>query len=172
MVLNIGGFSFSLLNDKFEGFTSPLLKMELNDLESIMTNYTIGKMEFYSKIATLLIDAYNNDLSAYEPVIEPWSIELEYDNYRGQSSINITSDEMLNMNLTKSFIDLLFTTFALVQEDFLNKSLDAGKKNKLVQSKRQSFNPYTLKNDIGKPIKYWWSHEGEEVRIKLLLHGN
>jgi hypothetical protein len=42
-----------------------------------MILFGFAKMEFQTQIEKVAIDAYNHDLCAYEPMLEPWGIELQ-----------------------------------------------------------------------------------------------
>jgi vacuolar protein sorting-associated protein 13D len=85
---------FSLLNNlntnvqKTEGFS--------------LTNQSNGTAEF-----ALNIDYYNRLLSGWEPLIEPWLARINWKFKSNKNVFTITSMDVLNLNITNPFIDLI-----------------------------------------------------------------
>jgi hypothetical protein len=71
--------------------------------------------------------------------------------------LHIEADELLDINLTKSFIDGTLTSLELIK-DFSNPDLlNAPVVSPTGEEKRLSFNPYIIRNRSGHKIRYWLS---------------
>jgi len=71
----MGGFRVTLLNDKFKGkFSSPVAKTIISQLDAIMKTFPQSKLDIYLTIATIAMEAYNEGIASWEPVIEPWNL--------------------------------------------------------------------------------------------------
>ncbi|CAG0914450.1 unnamed protein product [Notodromas monacha] len=134
-------------------------------------------------------DFYNRDLSAWEPVLEPWKLESKWniqETVRKRDIVlEIRSLEILNLNITSSLIDLLTMVSKNWKEDYYQASSLSGsvshilnkesktsgvspsentKQFEVASFKRRSpFVPFALKNETGSTI--WFRGSGSGISI-------
>lgn len=95
------------------------------------------------------IDFYNRLLSGWEPLLEPWLARLNWKLKPDKNVVTVTSMDVLNVNLTNPFIELITGVFSNWKRDF-NTAPDSTLKAK----RHTSFQPYKLINLTGQPIKF------------------
>jgi glutamate racemase len=72
------GVYLALLNDKVDpAYAAPLIKMWVDGIDSRIDIRQSGAMEVMATIHTIDMNAYNNELAAFEPVIEPWGLMVD-----------------------------------------------------------------------------------------------
>jgi len=170
VVITLGGLNFCLLNDKYESnFAIPVTRIIIARMEGLATMTFHGKMEFQTQIEKVAVDAYNSDLCAYEPVIEPWGIALQFQQNKDKSiKLHVISERILNINVSKSLLDMLYNTWTFLQEE----DLFVPKKPQQFEAqtqpkKRQSFYPFTIRNETGQFLKFWWEIQREENAVSI-----
>jgi len=63
----------------------------------------------------MMVQAFNSDLSGYEPVIEPWNLTFVVK--QSESTIvKLMTDKMLAINVSKSLIDTAFNIKSFAEE--------------------------------------------------------
>lgn len=107
-------------------------------------------------------DYFNRALSGWEPIIEPWKCEANW-NYSFGASIHsnrlqlkVCSDELLRLNITTTLIELFNLVYENWTQDYYSTS------NKLTATspgmgyrRRNPFVPFALKNETGS--KLWFT---------------
>ncbi|ELT97897.1 hypothetical protein CAPTEDRAFT_149660 [Capitella teleta] len=114
-------------------------------------------------------DYYNRELSGWEPFLETWGSQLSWKQGTSEEenkwSISIKADEVLNLNLTNSLMELVKTTKAKWTADYLNRydasllqliffidsfpRTNEGEVQMYNSRKRVPFVPYAIKNETG-----------------------
>lgn len=182
MIITVDRIALSVLNDRESpDYTTPVAEQSLESVKVMFSMYESGCMDALVTLSTLELKAYNNRLAAFEPVIEPWSAEVNFLKSPTGMGLHLVSQEMMDVNITKSLLD---TTFGLLKllDDF--KSPDGGdgdsesssqsgsavssggggmskkplSKQKKKKKKRKSFNPYVVANETSHPISIRLSH--------------
>ncbi|VVC98574.1 unnamed protein product [Leptidea sinapis] len=105
---------------------------------------------------SLTVDYYNRMLSGWEPIIEPWRFESRWE-YTLSSAlllrrlqVEVTSPEILNVNITSALVDLARLVRTNWTADYYSPQTDASPKNSPVGHRRRSpFVPYALRNLTG-----------------------
>ena len=109
-------------------------------------------------------NVYNFSKSAWEPLIEPWTIGFHMSQQQNPSklAVELYSRKTMEATLTTASIALLYKTFVLLSED-----------NEDVLSKpRKSDAPYRLRNYTGFTMSVWaQSGEGNEGAAAKLSDG-
>ena len=105
---------FSLLNDHNPLFVLPVAKVTLGDLHLLVQtnnkNVTVA-------VPMISADGFNNSLSSYEPLIEPWAIDLKVLEHDSRMSINVAAEQKpLNINVTRSLFDAIFGMIAFADD--------------------------------------------------------
>lgn len=107
-------------------------------------------------------DYYNRALSGWEPIIEPWKCEANWNYSFGASiqsnrlQLKICSEELLKLNITTTLIEL----FNLVYENWTQDYYSASSKSVITSPgmnyrRRSPFVPFALRNETG--VKLWFT---------------
>lgn len=186
MIITVDRIVVSLLNDRESPeYTTPVAEQSLESVKIMMSMFESGGMDALITLSTLELKAYNNRLAAFEPVIEPWSAEINYLKTPTAMGLHLVSQEMMDVNITKSLLDTTFGVLKLL-EDFKNP--DASKdddsssqssssmsasdttlskkplsKQKKKKKSRKSFNPYVVVNETNHPVAIRLSHNPSSV---------
>jgi len=67
-------------------------------------------MRLNLELKSIRCHAYNIDLAAYEPIVEPWGLEVLLKKEGKASTVNIKAETLLSINLTRSLLDTVFNT--------------------------------------------------------------
>lgn len=129
----------------------PLLELRLRDtdasLELEQRNWQVR--------SSVHMDYYNRILSGWEPLLEPIKVGLHW--RRSSSSMHIVEleiDDILNVNITSSLIDIL----QRVRESWKGDSEDTSSILRAVHQmttiKRTPFVPFALKNSLGCNLEF------------------
>lgn len=126
-------------------------------------------------------DYFNRAFSGWEPLIEPWKCDVEWNYNFGHfgTSLNrlhlkVTSDDLLNLNITRTVIEL----FQLVKDNWMQDYFGGGTSSSSSTSnnvseirRRTPFIPFAIKNETGVPL--WFTTlsatPGDGVKPKNLL---
>ncbi|KAL8611447.1 hypothetical protein ACOMHN_014502 [Nucella lapillus] len=106
----------------------------------------------------LVGEYYNRNLSGWEPFLEPWRCSAEWKQYKDpdpKMAVQIVAAEILNVNLTRTLLELYDQTKGSWTEDYLTQNREDQKKQKRdegVQQRRSRFIPYVIRNDTGCPL--------------------
>lgn len=148
--LNIWIISFSIcLIDDCNDLDVPLSDIQFNrfSLSHQLVDVSLlsgqGSVEF-----VLNVDYYNRLLSGWEPLIEPWLARLNWKFKPTSNVYTLTSMDVLNLNLTNPFIQIVTGTLANWKKDL--DSDDANLRTKI----HKVFQPYKLVNHTGQSIKF------------------
>ena len=112
----IGGVCFTLVDD-ISGSNIPLINFKVLSISSKIKDWSTA----FSSEIQLSLQAYyfNRFKSCWEPLIEPWSQKLQYckapidkdtSPSRFRRIIGVSSKEILNINISKTFIDTMKST--------------------------------------------------------------
>ncbi|KAK4875461.1 hypothetical protein RN001_011883 [Aquatica leii] len=144
----------------------PLLEFSLAQLNM---RQHIGQLEISDEILApvegaleckLSADYYNRVFSGWEPLIEPWKCEVVWDHVfttsltKNRSQLNIESQEVLNVNITSSLMDLYKQVRDSWMQDYYNS--DNGKETLTPHGyrRRSPFVPFALKNELDLPLYF------------------
>jgi vacuolar protein sorting-associated protein 13D len=145
--LVINNFSILIIDD-CKDIDIPLFEIIFNRLRIIQSSdRTVGILSVGkgSSEFALNISYYNRLLSGWEPLLEPWLSRFDWKLKETKKSFTLTSMDVLNMNISNPFIDLMLSVFSNWKEDYF--------KNR--HSKHQKvFQPYKLINLSGQTIKF------------------
>jgi hypothetical protein len=193
MIVTVNRIVLSLLNDRENpDYTLPVAEQSMENVKVILSMFESGGMEALVSLSTLELKAYNNRLAAFEPVIEPWGMEVNFLKSPLAMGLHLVSQEMMDINITKSLLDTTFGLLKLV-DDFKspergNESESSSQASSTVYStsskrlkgklrkKRVSFNPYVIRNETIYPVAVRLTNEpnkvlnvspGEEIPISL-----
>jgi hypothetical protein len=113
--LNVKQMLFSLLNDHIPQFVVPVAKLTLDQVVALIQ--TGEYLNVTVNLPSISADGFNNALSAYEPIIEPWCLDLKVLEREQQMTIPISAEQRnLNINVTKSLFDAIFGIIAFVDD--------------------------------------------------------
>ena len=71
----------------------------------------------------LNIDYYNRLLSGWEPLVEPWLARLNWKIRNNKNCYTLTSMDILNLNITNPFIDLITSVLSNWKDEYNEKSI-------------------------------------------------
>ncbi|KAK5644974.1 hypothetical protein RI129_006274 [Pyrocoelia pectoralis] len=145
----------------------PLLEVSLAQLNM---RQHIGQLEVLEEGSSpvegalkckLSIDYYNRLLSGWEPFLEPWKCEVVWDHIlttslvKNRLKLNVESQEILNINITSSLMDL----YKQVHDRWLQDYYSDRNGNKESNGpsgfrSRSPFVPFALKNELGLPLYF------------------
>lgn len=163
--LNIKEIVISILNDASNHILRPLLKAHMEQLElfttkneDIRANVLCGAMS---------LDSYNQDLATYEPFVEPCKPELFFTVMGKKTSLSLKIDSLLNINVTNALISTLMEELAHIsslKKTFKSKKSRGGLlPSHSFQAAERSFNPFVVKNQTCKTIRFWFSKSKEKT---------
>jgi vacuolar protein sorting-associated protein 13D len=107
----------------------PLTDIQFNRIK-LVHNFPIeiGKKRVIANTAEhgsaefgLNVDYYNRLLSGWEPLVEPWLARLNWNFKPHTNSFTLTSMDVLNMNITNPFIDLITGVLANWKDEYENE---------------------------------------------------
>jgi len=148
--LNMSNFCLCIIDD-CKDVDIPLTDIQFNRIKlvhSFVVNQDIGGQG--SAEFSLNIDYYNRLLSGWEPLIEPWLARLNWRLKQTANSFTLTSMDVLNVNVTNPFIDLITGVLANWRDEYENEKSNFGYINK----RHKIFQPYRLINLTGEKIEY------------------
>uniref|UniRef100_A0A2C9LEM5 UBA domain-containing protein n=1 Tax=Biomphalaria glabrata TaxID=6526 RepID=A0A2C9LEM5_BIOGL len=148
----------------------PLVELycnELNVKQEVEPNIE-GKSSF-----KLMGEYYNRKLSGWEPCLEPWKSLIEWKQYDKSAekklAIQIAAQDVLNLNITSTLLDLYKQTSDNWAEDYFSQHRDKSKVTRTASSsshdalsrvpsqsqhKRLPFVPYVIRNDTGSVLRF------------------
>lgn len=135
-------FYFCIIND-FNGRNIPLIETFVSDIQAEVKNWS-STMDAKASLS-LAANYFNNSIVEFEPLLEDWKVELQVikaDN--PQLAIKLSSDTMLNLNVSNAFIESLGAVM-----DVLNKDYEAIEKLKTLEK----YSPYWIANETGVAIE-------------------
>ncbi|XP_062579526.1 intermembrane lipid transfer protein VPS13D-like isoform X2 [Saccostrea cucullata] len=110
----------------------------------------------------LMGDYYNRKLSGWEPFLEQWKCRCEwkqyYQNMEKKTAIQINAQEVLNLNITSTLLELYNQTKVTWSEDYYKQIVPANSQNHPHQASRTAvscqrrrvpFVPFMLSNETG-----------------------
>lgn len=98
------------------------------------------------------VSNYNNHLELWEPMVEPFSTEIDYNVKNGVHEVNIKNGDIY-LNISKSFIEAILLTLSSINESSDPKQQN--QKEKLLKlEKSEQIQPFTIKNETGIPVIY------------------
>lgn len=151
--INIKCLSICVIDDCRDADV-PLLELSLSSL-NIEQNY--GNLGSFKVEGILGGDYYNRVLSGWEPFLEPWSFKMLWDRTKvsdgnEHTGITIKSDDILNLNITSTAVELYKAVKENWTEDYYctNNSRLTG--SPAGHRRRAPFVPFALRNDTGSRV--------------------
>lgn len=138
----------------------PLLEITLTDFSLHQVNRQPGML-----LSTFGVDYYNRMLSGWEPFIEPWRANIQWEQAHAgpfdlkKLYVTIDSQDSVNVNVTLTLVELVRLVKHNWTQDYylsngpvptIGKSMSKGQ----VYRRRSPFVPFALKNDTG--CKLWF----------------
>jgi len=100
---------------------------------------------------------YNQELEAWEPMIEPWSMDADVWTVAGQNrTVQIVTKTPFYVNLTRAMADALTSTLSLVSKVEKEKKVE-------VEGKMHKYSTHMLENQTDQLIEYTW-HVKKELK--------
>ncbi|KAJ9601170.1 hypothetical protein L9F63_000690, partial [Diploptera punctata] len=140
----------------------PLLELSLSQLALEQELDGVG-----SAHCVLASDYYNRVLSGWEPFIEPWRCDVKWEHglstdlTHNRLLVHISAEDVLNINITNTLVDLYHMVKENWTQDYYNQTpRDSYRGDKLVGSppgyrRRSPFVPFAIRNDTGS--KLWFT---------------
>lgn len=134
------------------------VRQELSDaMSSERSGYKAGSLK-----GVLASDYFNRALSGWEPLIEPWRCDAEWNYSLGQadSSFNqlhlqVASDEILKLNVTTTIIELFQLVRDNWMQDYYSGAPGDSSSRSIAEIRRRSpFVPFALKNETGLKLHF------------------
>ncbi|XP_034247458.1 vacuolar protein sorting-associated protein 13D isoform X2 [Thrips palmi] len=131
----------------------PLLELSLSSLNAEQ-NYSNGGCKIEGVLAS---DYYNRVLSGWEPFVEPWSFKMLWDRVRNSdgselTGITVKSDELLNVNITSTLVELYKAVKENWTEDYYCTNNSRLTSSPAGHRRRSPFVPFALRNDTGSRV--------------------
>lgn len=155
--------SFSQLEARQElGTNNDYQPMTFNGINAQTLSTTANGFKAGYVKGTFASDYYNRALSGWEPIIEPWKCEANW-NYSFGASIHsnrlqlkICSDELLRLNITSTLIELSNLVYENWTQDYYSTSNKVTATSPGMGYRRRSpFVPFALRNETGS--KLWFT---------------
>ncbi|RLU23666.1 hypothetical protein DMN91_003872 [Ooceraea biroi] len=137
----------------------PLLEVTLADFNMQKMNQQPGSLS-----ATFSVDYYNRVLSGWEPFVEPWRANIQWEQTLTNSldskrlHLSINSQDSLNVNVTLTLVELVqLVKHNWTQDYYLSNGdlvVDKPALKAQVYRRRSPFIPFALKNETG--CKLWF----------------
>lgn len=124
LVFKVRVMNFTLLNDTNRLFVTPLLKIDIEGVENFLTRGL--DMRLNLELRSIKCQAYNIDLAAYEPIVEPWGLDVLLKKEGKATFVNIKAETLLSINLTRSLLDTVFNTMKFFTQLSKKKKREAG----------------------------------------------
>lgn len=151
--INIKCLSICVIDDCRDADV-PLLELSLSSLNVDQSYGSTGSCKIEGVLAS---DYYNRVLSGWEPFVEPWPFKMLWDRVKNrdtseQSSITVKSDDILNLNVTSTLVELYKAVKENWTEDYYctNNSRITGSPSG--HRRRSPFVPFALRNDTGSRV--------------------
>lgn len=124
----------------------PLAELCLAELnaEQPLDEETEGSLE-----CRLSCDYYNRALSGWEPCLEPWKCRIAWE-VRRRLFVNVSSDDLLDMNITKALLEL----YRLVSDNWSRDMSDNSGEQVGAFRQRRRFVPFALRNETGSELSF------------------
>eukprot|EP01127_Copromyxa_protea_P018128 TRINITY_DN562_c3_g1_i1.p1 TRINITY_DN562_c3_g1~~TRINITY_DN562_c3_g1_i1.p1 ORF type:complete len:1515 (-),score=244.31 TRINITY_DN562_c3_g1_i1:27-4571(-) len=187
-------FNLNILDDSRDSsYSTPLCKIIMAEFLTVVriydvaSNPTANYLDTMIMIGTILLQFHNEQLSSYEPFIEPWGLQLKLTQSETKIGIHMTALELINVNFTKPFLETIFNIVDLsktLQQHF-EKQVDKTKALSMLPSSPKllrrgsvsshagpiersdvNFFPFLLRNKTGKPIRFWTKREDQKKTLK------
>ena len=140
VIVSIDSFSVCIIDD-CNDIDIPLADVQFKKLKlnQIVSAPSHGSVEF-----ALNIDYYNRLLSDWEPLVEPWLAKIFWKTKLASNVLTLTSMDVLNLNLTNPFVNILTETLSNWKKDF----------DTLAAKNHKMFYPFILINSTGQTIHF------------------
>jgi hypothetical protein len=152
MDITTNGFCLTLIND-YMNQNIPLVKCWISNMVLDIIGWS-DEMKLFVN-ANLRMDYYNSMLEVWEPMIEPWSLQLKYDRNtldgHPKQAWALLASKQLKVNVTKPFVETLLNTIEMLSDE------DNGNSDESTTTKREKAHPYIIRNDTGLGLWYWLS---------------
>jgi hypothetical protein len=113
--LDLKKMLFSLLNDHNPQFVVPVAKVTLDHIMALVQ--TNENLNITLNLPSIAAEGFNNSLSSYEPLIEPWGLDVKVLERNKVMNIPISAEQKpLNVNVTKSLFDAIFGIIGFVDD--------------------------------------------------------
>lgn len=158
MTAHLGGIRVVLIGDLHE---LPMLDWSVNEFSVEVRDWS-GALSADTNV-DMFLNVYNFSKSAWEPLIEPWSLgfHMSRDQNPSRLAVDLYSRKSLELSITSATIALLSKSFQFLStdEDVLSKP-------------RGTDAPYRIRNYTGFTIDIWaQTHKGEDGAAAKLVDG-
>lgn len=152
--ISMSNFCICIIDD-CKDVDIPLADIQFNRIKLVhyLSNETDGSLGSFDQGSAefgLNIDYYNRLLSGWEPLVEPWLARLNWRFKANTNSFTLTSMDVLNVNVTNPFIDLITGVLANWKAEYENELTNFG----YITKRHKIFQPYKIINLTGEQIEY------------------
>lgn len=179
LVVNTGGVQITLLDD-LAGHNVALVNFRLVGVYARVDNWSRAMRSVVG--FAMQIDYNNKRLALWEPMVELWPCTIKYHRtpipdvfpVKYNNKASITSDKVLNVNLSKVFFDTMKLCLSSWTEDYLSSTdtdMDSSSVKSIlgapVEKKNADKGEYSIviHNDTGKDLTYW-DESGTAHRVR------
>ena len=143
------------LIDDCDGRDIPLIELQMSDIVASgrQTSRSQHLPDISGKVtATLSVDFFNTDLSAWAPVVEPWPVSAQLLTHRQDSAdsnrqLKLSSDAGLDINVSRQMLVSVSKTITSWSDDY--------QKQDHYLTERRPFVPFRLINSTGVSVSVW-----------------
>ncbi|KAI5124698.1 hypothetical protein M0805_004304 [Coniferiporia weirii] len=147
LTATVQGFRLVLISDLHE---APMLHLKAKKFSVSATDWT--SQLHATMMIPLTIDYWNLKNSHWEPLIDPWifTVSLQKDALSGRSHLKLSSHELLDINISSSFVELVISTANVWNREGY----------RVLQTARGSYAPYRIHNRTGSSVYVWSDSNG------------
>eukprot|EP01127_Copromyxa_protea_P000018 TRINITY_DN10018_c0_g1_i1.p1 TRINITY_DN10018_c0_g1~~TRINITY_DN10018_c0_g1_i1.p1 ORF type:complete len:2161 (-),score=353.61 TRINITY_DN10018_c0_g1_i1:18-6164(-) len=169
--ISVAKIKLTLLDDKQDpAFITPLCVVAFTGLSAVVSSH-VQEIKVDLEVYKIFVNFYNAHLATFEPVLEPWSLQLSLAKEERKTTLMISASEIINVNFTLPFLETMYDILDLQQslEEYWKRRqtheiLMSPKKKKFSRS-QVTFNPYILKNMSGRTITIWQQNKEQTHQI-------
>ncbi|CAN7986722.1 unnamed protein product [Ixodes hexagonus] len=156
--LKVSYFCLCIIDDCMDADV-PLLEINLRETyisQELASSYS-GESKFFFSTGY-----YNRALSGWEPIIEPWRCNCQWDAAFGKRgltkfSFRVNAEDVLKVNITTALLDLYQRVkrswtadlYELFSKEKGPENRDANAQGEVAIRRRSPFVPFAIKNDLG-----------------------
>ncbi|PWN25799.1 DUF1162-domain-containing protein [Jaminaea rosea] len=151
---DVAGVQVILIGDVH---TLPLLDLTVEKFTVNVNDWT-GDMQFNTTLGAFL-NYYNLSRSHWEPLIEPWVVDVAMRNSLSPPSTHMTisSKRRMEVNVTTTLIETALTSMDMLSQDPQLASTSSS-------SRTQHKAPFQIRNETGYPLRLWAEHDDRKVK--------
>ncbi|XP_077510398.1 vacuolar protein sorting 13D isoform X2 [Amblyomma americanum] len=161
--LKVSSFCLCIIDDCMDADV-PLLEIDLREtyIFQELSKTFAGESKFFFSIGY-----YNRALSGWEPIVEPWRCNCQWEAAFGKTGLmkfhfKINAEDVLKVNITTALLDLYQKVKASWATDFYQlfsaekclEDKDATLQGDTLVRRRSPFVPFAIKNDLGVAFRF------------------